>query len=79
MKLESHPTLVETDGDAILIYQAQVRREWHDALKSTNDEEVFDISAINTRRIESISRSFWDAREAEVYLWSVVFYSEPQQ
>jgi hypothetical protein len=74
MKLESHPTLVETEGEAILIYQAQVRREWYDALKSTNDAEAFDISAINTRHIEIIRRSFWDAREAEVYLRSVASY-----
>ena len=45
LNLESHPMRLQTDGDTVLLhYQAQVRREWHEALRSTNDEPAFDIS-----------------------------------
>lgn len=66
LNLESHPTRLEANGDAILLmYQAQVRREWHEALRSTSDELAFDISIINKKRVEAIASLMWNARRAE--------------
>ena len=66
LNLESHPTRLQTDGDTVLLhYQAQVRREWHEALKSTSDEPAFDISVINNRRVEAIGAELWNTRRTE--------------
>ena len=72
LNLESHPMHLQTDGDTVLLYyQAQVRREWHEALQSTNDEPTFDISLINNRCINAITSDLWNARCAEGVLRSV--------
>ncbi|KAF8961729.1 hypothetical protein BDZ97DRAFT_1905448 [Flammula alnicola] len=49
LHLENHRLRTKENGEAALLkYQAQVRREWHDALRNTtSDEPVFDISIIN--------------------------------
>ena len=66
LNLESHPTQLQTDGDMVLLhYQAQVRREWHEALRSTSDNPVFDISVINDRCIETIRADLWNTRHTE--------------
>ncbi|EDR01427.1 uncharacterized protein LACBIDRAFT_333308 [Laccaria bicolor S238N-H82] len=67
LNLEAHPTRHEVDSDTVLLhYQAQVRREWHEALRNANDDEdVFDISSINDRRVDAIRTKIWNARRNE--------------
>ena len=66
LNLESHPMRLQIDGDTVLLnYQAQVRREWHEALKSTSDEPAFNISIINNRRVEAIGAELWNTRRTE--------------
>jgi hypothetical protein len=72
LNLESHPTCQQTDGDTILLhYQAQVRREWHEALRSTSNEPAFDISIINDKRVDAIGAEIWNTRRTEGVLRSV--------
>jgi len=72
LNLESHPTRLQVDGDTVLLnYQAQVRREWHEALRNTNDEPAFDISIINAKRMEAIGTELWNVRRTEGVLRSV--------
>ena len=72
LNLESHPMCLQTDSDTVLLhYQAQVRREWHEALRSTNDEPAFDISLINNKCVNAIASDLWNARRAEGVLRSV--------
>ena len=72
LNLESHPMQLQTNSNTVLLhYQAQVRREWHEALQSTNDEPAFDISLINNRRVDAIASHIWNARCTEGVLRSV--------
>ncbi|KIK07104.1 hypothetical protein K443DRAFT_88017 [Laccaria amethystina LaAM-08-1] len=72
LNLESHPMRLQADGDTVLLhYQAQVRREWHEALCNTSDEPAFDISVINNRCVETIAADLWNARRTEGVLRSV--------
>jgi len=74
LNLENYPMRLQTDGDTVLLhYQAQVRREWHEALRSTSDEPAFDISLINNKRVDAIASDIWNARRAEGVLRSVLF------
>ena len=66
LNLESHPMCLQTDGDTILLhYQAQVQREWHEALRSTSDELAFDISTINDKRVDTIGAEIWNTQRTE--------------
>ena len=66
LNLKSHPMQLQTDGDTVLLhYQAQVHREWHEALQSTNNEPAFDSSLINNRQVNTIASDLWNARCAE--------------
>ncbi|KIJ89442.1 hypothetical protein K443DRAFT_687279 [Laccaria amethystina LaAM-08-1] len=72
LNLEGHPMRLQVDGDRVLLnYQAQVRREWHEALRNTNDEPAFDISIINIKRVEAIGADLWNTRRTEGVLRSV--------
>ena len=63
---------LQTDSNTVLLhYQAQICREWHEALQSTNDELAFDISLINNRCIDVIASELWNARHVEGVLRSV--------
>jgi hypothetical protein len=65
LRLDCHRLRQQPDGDAVLIiYQAQVRREWHDTLKATNDKEGFDISIINDQRIDALHTMLLNTRQA---------------
>jgi hypothetical protein len=65
LRLDCHRLRQQPDGDAVLIiYQAQVRREWHEALKTTNDKESFDISIINDQRIDTLHTMLLNTRQA---------------
>jgi len=66
LNLKSHPMQLQVDGDMVLLhYQAQVRCEWHEALRSTNDEPVFNISIINNKCVEAIGAELWNSRHTE--------------
>ncbi|TEB24499.1 hypothetical protein FA13DRAFT_1777864 [Coprinellus micaceus] len=54
--IDNHPLRRLPHGDeALVIYVAEARREWHDALKSTDDDvEAFDISMVNEERLARI-------------------------
>ena len=76
LNLKSHPMWLQVDGDTVLLhYQAQVRREWHEALQATSDEPVFDISVINIKPVEAIGADLWNTRRTEGVLRSVVPFS----
>ena len=47
---------------ALLVYQARVRREWHDAIKRS---EAFDISVINQELLRNIKDEVHDTVRAE--------------
>lgn len=67
LNLEGHPMRRQVDGDTVLLhYQAQVRREWHEALRATDDDDVFDISFINRQRVEEIAAVLWKDRKSVV-------------
>ena len=67
LNLENHPKRQEPDGDTILLaYQAQVRREWHRALKNKTGGAAFDISVINDDLIEKIGNKIWTMQRHEL-------------
>ncbi|KAF8154174.1 hypothetical protein B0H34DRAFT_790381 [Crassisporium funariophilum] len=66
IKLECHRLRKQDGGDAVVLrYQAQVRREWTEALKSTSDEDVFDISVINDTRLNQMYTEHLNARHSQ--------------
>lgn len=74
LNLDCHSFRRRPQGEQILLtYQARVRREWHDALKSP--DPAFDISVINDTLVRSIGEEIWDTRKAEGVLRSVPFYN----
>ena len=76
LNLESHPTRLQVDGDTVLLhYQAQVRREWHEALCASSDEPAFDISIINLKCVKAIGADLWNTRRTEGVLRSVQLFS----
>ncbi|KAF8814959.1 hypothetical protein BYT27DRAFT_7324376 [Phlegmacium glaucopus] len=67
--LNGHRLRQQIDGDAVLIiYQAQVRREWHETLKATDDTEAFDISVINDIRIDALHTSLLNSHQAQAVM-----------
>ena len=56
VELDLHPMRRRPFGeDALMRYHAEVRRDWHEQLKSTNDNvEPFDISVINQGHLNAI-------------------------
>ena len=76
LNLESHPMWLQVDGDTVLLhYQAQVRREWHEALHASSNEHAFDISIINIKHVEAIGADIWNTRRTEGVLRSVQPFS----
>ncbi|KAF8808794.1 hypothetical protein BYT27DRAFT_7255060 [Phlegmacium glaucopus] len=62
-KLEDHPMRLRPNGDEILIIiQAVVRREWHDALER---REGFNITNINETTLRTIADEYHDKKRAE--------------
>ncbi|KAF8799156.1 hypothetical protein BYT27DRAFT_7121176 [Phlegmacium glaucopus] len=62
-KLEDHPMRLRPNGDEILlIFQAVVRREWHDALER---KEGFNIANINEATLRTIADEYHDRKRAE--------------
>lgn len=67
-ELDNHLIRQREQGDeAITQYQAEVRRQWIDELKSTGDEPAFDIGVINEARLENI----YSRRQSERQLATV--------
>ena len=61
--LEDHPMRLRPDGDKILIiFQAAVRREWHDAL---DRNEGFNIAKINPDTLRAIADEYYDNKRAD--------------
>ncbi|KAJ2920911.1 hypothetical protein H1R20_g16182, partial [Candolleomyces eurysporus] len=67
LELDSHPLRSEPGGEeALLTYQSDVHREWHDQLKSTDDEvQPFDISIINEERLHTIYDTLLSRKKAK--------------
>ncbi|KAF8813061.1 hypothetical protein BYT27DRAFT_7251289 [Phlegmacium glaucopus] len=62
-KLEDHPMRLRPNGDEILlIFQAVVRREWHDTLER---KEGFNIANINETTLRSVADEYHDKKRAE--------------
>ncbi|KAF8897646.1 hypothetical protein BD779DRAFT_1388447, partial [Infundibulicybe gibba] len=58
--LDCSPWRVRMNGDQILLrYQARVRQDWHEALRSA-DGDAFNISLLNDMVIRSIADEIWD-------------------
>ncbi|CAA7265209.1 unnamed protein product [Cyclocybe aegerita] len=65
-KLDKHPISDLEGGEtAVLLYQARIRRRWMEDLKSTNDEEVFDISVVNDKRLDEMYSEVLNLRQAQ--------------
>ncbi|KAF8950344.1 hypothetical protein BDZ97DRAFT_1896381 [Flammula alnicola] len=63
--LEAHQTRFEPEGEASLLqYQAEVRREWHDALDPSRPGLAFDISQINEDRITTTMANILNRKHA---------------
>jgi len=61
--LEDHPMRMRPDGDRILIiFQAALRREWHDAL---DRNEGFNISKINPDTLRTVADEYYDNKRME--------------
>ncbi|KAF8815182.1 hypothetical protein BYT27DRAFT_7307546 [Phlegmacium glaucopus] len=62
-KLEDHPMRLRPHGDEILLmFQAAIRREWHDALER---KEGFNIANINETTLRTIADEYHDRKRAE--------------
>ncbi|KAF8816899.1 hypothetical protein BYT27DRAFT_7062239, partial [Phlegmacium glaucopus] len=62
-KLKDHPMRLRPNRDEILIiFQAVVRREWHDALER---REGFNITNINKTTLRAIADEYHDKKRAE--------------
>jgi hypothetical protein len=65
MNLEVHQYRQRAFGEqALLVYQARVRRDWHDLLKR-GDGNTFNIALMNETLLQSIHREIMDKRQAE--------------
>ncbi|KAM6503922.1 hypothetical protein JOM56_000865 [Amanita muscaria] len=68
--LESHPRRRQgTNGDRVLLlYQAEVRREWFQQLTQERIQTVFDISIINEERLRRIDEASYITERDQVML-----------
>src|SRR5882757_5117812 len=56
LSIENHPHLQRAGGERVMLaYQAQVRRDWHRALKDPTGNHAFDISIINEDLLNAMS------------------------
>lgn len=56
LSIENHPRLQRAGGELVMLaYQAQVRRDWHRALKDPTGSHAFDISIINEELLNAMS------------------------
>jgi hypothetical protein len=66
--LESHPRRRQgVNGDKVLLlYQAEVRREWFQQLTQERIQTVFDISIINEERLRHIDEASYITERDQV-------------
>ncbi|KAF6744547.1 hypothetical protein DFP72DRAFT_1078396 [Ephemerocybe angulata] len=74
LELDHHELRRRDYGEeALLLYQAEVRREWHEQLRSTDDTvEPFDIGVINETRLMRIYDKLLSQKHAQGIARSVV-------
>jgi hypothetical protein len=67
LEIDSHRLRSEPNGEeALLLYAAEVRREWHEQLKSTDEDvQPFDISVINEERLRNIYDTLLSRKKAK--------------
>jgi len=66
LELARHPMHDQENGKtALLIYQARVRRRWMDDLKGPGDNEVFDISTIDSHQLNLIYNEVLTKRQVQ--------------
>jgi hypothetical protein len=72
MNLEVHPYWLQAYGEqALMAYQAQVRREWHDRLKQN---EGFNMATINEDLLQTIHHDIMNKRLADTIEVSTVSF-----
>ncbi|KDQ52910.1 hypothetical protein JAAARDRAFT_138055, partial [Jaapia argillacea MUCL 33604] len=70
--LEQHPSRgLDAKNRALLLYQARVRRDWHDRLER---DEGFNIGTINETLLRSISEEIWSFDRSESMKRSVILF-----
>lgn len=64
VNLDAHEIREEEEGELALVqYQAEVRREWMDALTGSGSQKPFDISVINEERLRRIAAKILHQRQ----------------
>ncbi|TEB22827.1 hypothetical protein FA13DRAFT_1798534 [Coprinellus micaceus] len=73
MEMDNHPLRVQDHGEeALIIYMAQVYREWIEQVKSTEDHiEPFDIGSTNEERVQAIYRKVLEQKQLSLMVRSV--------
>lgn len=67
IKLEAHAKRRIPGGEAaLLLYQAEVRREWHAALSGPDPNAMFDISFINEERLNLTLMDFHTRESSDI-------------
>lgn len=56
MKLDTHPIRSQPQGDqALIIYQAEARRDWHRTLAVNKNHKVYNLARIRDSRLQEIA------------------------
>jgi len=64
--LDTNPIRLEPHGDqALLTYQAEVRKDWHHEASKGRDHIVFNIAVINEKRLLDISEDLFRKRREQ--------------
>lgn len=79
LALETHPLHGRNHGDhghsygdqALLVYQAEVRRSWHQEMLKGENHRLFDIATINRERLKAIEDDLHARRREQVLTESV--------
>ncbi|TEB23454.1 hypothetical protein FA13DRAFT_1766210 [Coprinellus micaceus] len=73
LEMDNHSLRREVHGEeALVIYMVEVRREWHEQLKSADENvQPFNISVVNEERIQRIYRDILNTKQAAVIARSV--------
>ncbi|KAJ3516218.1 hypothetical protein NMY22_g14261 [Coprinellus aureogranulatus] len=73
LELDNHDLRrVEHGEEALVVYSAEVRREWHEELKSTDDSvQPFDVGMINEERLQRVYNRTLSRKQASMLERSV--------
>ncbi|KAF9439675.1 hypothetical protein P691DRAFT_769152 [Macrolepiota fuliginosa MF-IS2] len=67
LRLHLHPKRLHKHWqEAIILYQAQIRQDWHRKLSNIHAEEVFNISAINENLLKDLVEKVSDQKKAKM-------------